>query len=328
MRYYRVGEKFGKTHLCVEAGDGLLTSLTSINERVGEFRDLLDAGDITGNSVDAIARHLLEQGRGKEFELAQLIDWSISETGDARIIKPLEPDEMWAGGLGNMILTPEMLAGATDDVRLAYNTPEITTNFYKGTSHRLAGPFDRVGIRADTEYTIAEGELVLVIYRGKLAGYSTGNEVARRAGCPVGKLAGALQSVHRLCLGGSLHCHPREHTGPNVVGARAGPVPRWEGDCAKRGAGAPQTTARRDRRLHRCPRLAPPTWSFSTPEDSLRYPTSHSRREMSCESAWRESDSSRTLSRSSSGCVPVPTRHSATSSGSWLTALDGNEHTC
>ena len=178
MRYYRVGEKFGETHLCVEAGDGRLTSLTSINERVGEFRDLLDASDITGNSVDTIARHLLEQGRGKEFELAQLIDWSISETGDARIIKPLEPDEMWAGGLGNMILTPEMLADATDDVRLAYNTPEITTNFYKGTSHRLAGPFDRVGIRADTEYTIAEGELVLVIYRGKLAGYSTGNEVA------------------------------------------------------------------------------------------------------------------------------------------------------
>ena len=97
-----------------------------ISRPVGRQRPL------PGNSVDAIAHHLLKQGRGKEFELAQLIDWSISETGDARIIKPLEPDEMWAGGLGNMIMTPENLADAPEGVRLAYNTPEITTNFYKG----------------------------------------------------------------------------------------------------------------------------------------------------------------------------------------------------
>ena len=178
MRYYRVNEKFGERHLCVEARDGVLTSLSSINEMVREFRDLLDASYITGKSVDSIARRLLKQGRGRSFKLDQLIDWSISETGDARIIKPLEPDEMWAGGLGNMIMTPERLAEAPEGVRLAYNTPEITTNFYKGTNHRLVGPFDKVGIRADTERTIAEGELVLVIYKGKLAGFSTGNEVA------------------------------------------------------------------------------------------------------------------------------------------------------
>ena len=178
MRYYRVSERFGPMHLCVEARDGLLTSLSSINELVREFRDLLDASYITGRSVDTIARRLLKQGRGKKFRLAQLIDWSLSETGDARIIKPLEPDEMWAGGLGNMVMTSEQLAKVPEGVRLAYNTPEMTTNVYKGTDHRLAGPFDTVGIRADSEFTIAEGELVLVIYKGKLAGFSTGNEVA------------------------------------------------------------------------------------------------------------------------------------------------------
>ena len=178
MRYYRVTERFGETHLCVEARDGLLTSLTSINDLVREFRDLLDASHITGRDVDTIARRLLKQGGGKKFKLAQLIDSSISGTGDARIIKPLEPDEMWAGGLGNMVRTPEQLAGDPEGMRLAYNTPGITANMYKGTNHRLVGPFDAVGIRADTERTIAEGELVLVIYKGKLAGFSTGNEVA------------------------------------------------------------------------------------------------------------------------------------------------------
>ena len=321
MRYYRVSEKFGKTHLCVEAGDGLLTSLSSINERVGEFRDLLDASDITGNSVDAIARHLLKQGRGKEFELAQLIDWSISETGDARIIKPLEPDEMWAGGLGNMIMTPENLADAPEGVRLAYNTPEITTNFYKGTSHRLAGPFDRVGIRADTEHTIAEGELVLVIYKESWPGSAPATKSpagwvpGRQIGwCPpkcsraVPRWVPALppQRAYRT------QCRWRSSWSSTAMGRRL-----REARCRRGSNGRPKRSSPPP-----LPTTRPPIWSFSTPEDSLRYPTSHSRREMSCGSPWRESDSSRTLSRSSNGCVPVPTQHSATSSGFWKLSLD------
>jgi len=178
MRYYRVIEKFGTAHLCVEAKSSVLTSLTSINDLVCEYRDLLDASYITGVSVDAIAERLLNQSAGKEFDLIELIEWSRSGKGDARIIKPLEPDEMWAGGFGNMILTPEKLAESDEGSRRAYNTPEISTTIYKGTNHRLVGPFDAVGIRSDTPKTISEGEVVFVIYKGKLAGYSTGNEVA------------------------------------------------------------------------------------------------------------------------------------------------------
>ena len=183
MRYYRVMERFGAAHLCVEASDGVLSSLTSINDLVCEYRDLLDASHITGVSVDAIAKRILEQNDGKEFNLDQLIEWSLSGKGDAKIIKPLEPDEMWAGGFGNMILTPEMLAKSDEGTRLAYNTSEITCNVYKGTNHRLVGPFDPIRIRIDTpvaeqQWTIAEGEVVLVIYKGRLAGYTTGNEVA------------------------------------------------------------------------------------------------------------------------------------------------------
>lgn len=178
MRYYRVLEKFGDAHLCVEETEGVLTSLTSINDLVREFRDILEASHITGISVDAISERILKGGCGKEFNLDNLIDWSLSGSGDARIIKPLEPDEMWAGGFGNMILTPDKLANSDDGSRLAYNTPEISTVIYKGTNQRLVGPFDTIGIRADTERTIAEGEVVFVIYKGMLAGYTTGNEVA------------------------------------------------------------------------------------------------------------------------------------------------------
>ena len=48
---------------------------------------------------------------------------------------------------------------------------------YKGGPTRLAGPFDPIGVRSDTT-SVAEGELVLILYKGKLVAYSTGNEVA------------------------------------------------------------------------------------------------------------------------------------------------------
>ena len=178
MKYYRVLEQFGKIHLCVETSDGVLTSLTSVNDLVNSYEDLLDVADISGITVDNLTKNVLAQGKAVTFDLAELIKWSINKTGPACIIKPIEPEEMWAGGLGNMIMDEEALSNANEDTKLAYNTPSISTTIYKGTNHRLVGPFDKIGIREDTERTIAEGEIVFIIYKGKFAGISTGNEVA------------------------------------------------------------------------------------------------------------------------------------------------------
>ena len=178
MKYYRVLEQFGKIHLCAETSDGVLTSLTSVNDLVNSYEDLLDVADISGITVDNLTKNVLARGKAVTFDLAELIKWSINKTGPACIIKPIEPEEMWAGGLGNMIMDEEALSNANEDTKLAYNTPSISTTIYKGTNHRLVGPFDKIGIREDTERTIAEGEIVFIIYKGKFAGISTGNEVA------------------------------------------------------------------------------------------------------------------------------------------------------
>jgi len=178
VKYYRVLEQFGKIHLCAETSDGVLTSLTSVNDLVNSYEDLLDVADISGITVDNLTKNVLAQGKAVTFDLAELIKWSINKTGPACIIKPIEPEEMWAGGLGNMIMDEEALSNANEDTKLAYNTPSISTTIYKGTNHRLVGPFDKIGIREDTERTIAEGEIVFIIYKGKFAGISTGNEVA------------------------------------------------------------------------------------------------------------------------------------------------------
>ena len=130
MKYYRVLEQFGKIHLCAETSDGVLTSLTSVNDLVNSYEDLLDVADISGITVDNLTKNVLAQGKAVTFDLAELIKWSINKRGPACIIKPIEPEEMWAGGLGNMIMDEEALANANEDTRLAYNTPSISTTIY------------------------------------------------------------------------------------------------------------------------------------------------------------------------------------------------------
>lgn len=176
MRYYRVAERFGGVHLAVEAEDGVLVSLTAANAEVRDFRDLLRASHISGRSVDDIARHVMSGRAGKTFKLTTLIEWSRTRTGDARIIRPLDPDEMWAGGPGNYPMTPDAVKALPDATRVVYESKRAPVAF-KGTASRLAGPFDSIGARTDVDSTIAEGELVVVIYKGRLVAYSTGDEV-------------------------------------------------------------------------------------------------------------------------------------------------------
>ena len=182
MKYYRISEGFGTNHLCVQTENDELTSLTSINDLIVDYRDLLNTAHITEAKVDSITNGILKQGNGKKFKLSDLITWSIKKEGPARIIKPIEPEEMWAGGFGNMIIKDSDLKNAPEETKLAYNTPKISTTLYKGTNHRLVGPFDKVGIRSDTEKTIAEGEIIFIIYKGKFVVISTGNEVAGNLG--------------------------------------------------------------------------------------------------------------------------------------------------
>ncbi|SVB60613.1 uncharacterized protein METZ01_LOCUS213467, partial [marine metagenome] len=170
MKYYRISEGFGTNHLCVQTEKDELTSLTSINDLIVDYRDLLDTAHITNTKVDSVTKGILKQGKGKKFKLSDLITWSIKKEGPARIIKPIEPEEMWAGGFGNMIIKDSDLKNAPEETKLAYNTPTISTTLYKGTNHRLVGPFDKVGIRSDTEKTIAEGEIIFIIYKGKFVG--------------------------------------------------------------------------------------------------------------------------------------------------------------
>ena len=178
MKYFRIMEEFGSVHLCVQTKEDELTSLTSINELVKDYKNLLDTSHISKMKVDEITKKLLEQN-GKTFSLEKLIDSSINKKGPARIITPIEPDEMWAEGFGNrLILSKDQINNSNDKDEAAYQNPKISTLLYKGSKDRLVGPYEKIGIRSDTERTISEGEIVFIIYKGKFVGISVGNEVA------------------------------------------------------------------------------------------------------------------------------------------------------
>ena len=176
MRYYRIRDEVGNTHLTVENDPGILVSLTDLNEEVKGFEDLLKVHYIGGQPIDDVTRNILSQGNPRSFSLLDLENWSKDDSNKGRIIRPIDPDEVWAGGIGNYSVPDELVEKMPDFTKKAYEN-ERPPILYNGGSTRLVGPFDNIGIRSDTS-TVAEGELVLVIYKGELVAYSTGNEVA------------------------------------------------------------------------------------------------------------------------------------------------------
>ena len=68
MKYYRISEGFGTNHLCVQTENDELTSLTSINDLIVDYKDLLNTAHITESKVDSITNGILKQGNGKKFK--------------------------------------------------------------------------------------------------------------------------------------------------------------------------------------------------------------------------------------------------------------------
>ena len=176
LKYYRIAYGNGCYGLSVELSDGVLSSLDSLNDEVNDFRKLCNASYITGVSIDDIARNIFSGGTPETFDLQELI--KNSQNGqNPHLTTAVDPDEMWAGGMGNLPVSDDAVPALPEPSKVAYEGDRGVV-VYKGNSSRLAEPFGEIGIRSDVPRTISEGELVVVIYKGEIVGYSTGNEVA------------------------------------------------------------------------------------------------------------------------------------------------------
>jgi 2-dehydro-3-deoxy-D-arabinonate dehydratase len=119
--------------------------------------------------------------------LEQMI--TVAKTADAPtpqdLLPPIGSQEVWAAGVTyyrsrNARMEESKSAGGGDFYDRVYHAtrPEL---FFKSMPHRVVGPADKVAIRDDASWSVPEPELALFVTpKGKIAGYTIGNDMSSR----------------------------------------------------------------------------------------------------------------------------------------------------
>ncbi|MDE2718404.1 MAG: fumarylacetoacetate hydrolase family protein [Chloroflexota bacterium] len=183
MRYYRMTNVDGDTVIGVEAEPGSVTILTDIKPDVSDIRDLILAASLSGAGMDEITMALLEEaGEPETVDLSELLDGTRGEHGDYLLDRPIDPPEVWAVGVTYKSSEMERRReSSTPDVYAMVYQAERPELFFKSTADRCVGPFEDVGIRADSPWNVPEPELAFTLYKGEIVGYTIGNDMSSRA---------------------------------------------------------------------------------------------------------------------------------------------------
>jgi 2-dehydro-3-deoxy-D-arabinonate dehydratase len=115
----------------------------------------------------------------------ELVDVSISPEplGDQTFLAPIDRQEIWAAGVTykrSKIAREEESRGAAQFYDKVYSAdrPEL---FMKATPERVVGPGQPVRVRADSNWSVPEPELALVVSpEMKIVGYTIGNDMSAR----------------------------------------------------------------------------------------------------------------------------------------------------
>ena len=104
---------------------------------------------------------------------------------EENLLAPIGSQEVWAAGVTyhrsrDARMEESESAGGGDFYGRVYHAerPEL---FFKATPHRVVGPGGKVAIRSDAKWSVPEPELALLISpRGKIIGYTVGNDMSSR----------------------------------------------------------------------------------------------------------------------------------------------------
>lgn len=102
-----------------------------------------------------------------------------------RLLAPIGSQEVWAAGVTyhrsrDARMEEASSAGGGDFYDRVYQAarPEL---FFKATPHRVVGPYGKVAVRRDANWSVPEPELALVISpAAKILGYTIGNDMSSR----------------------------------------------------------------------------------------------------------------------------------------------------
>ena len=182
MKYYRLVNSIGDVSISVETGEDLLENLTSIEDDVTDILDLIRASSITGESIDDLARKILDSGDSEKINASTIFREESQSAIDWTLDRPFDPPEVWAAGVTykNSEMERRRESDTPDIYSKVYNAdrPEV---FFKSTAERCMGPFDNVGIRSDSSWDAPEPELAFVIYKSEIVGYTIGNDMSSRS---------------------------------------------------------------------------------------------------------------------------------------------------
>lgn len=167
--------------------------------RIGALhgKDVVDVTKITRTKYASIAR-LFKDASEKNLSLRKLIGTSIARTSlrkysyqeldvapstrKPHLITPVKAPEVWACGVTYLksreARESETKSKGIYDWIYEAKRPEI---FFKATPSRCVGPNQPICIRSDSQWTVPEPELALIIgFEQKVIGYTIGNDVSAR----------------------------------------------------------------------------------------------------------------------------------------------------
>ncbi len=181
MRYYQLQIR-GESHLAVETSDDTLVDLTTISPHAIGVIELLRAAALAGTDIDQIARAIVDRSSGgMTISLADVEDATAGGGHGPHYGLPLVPPEVWAVGVTYQDSMRERQAESdTPDIYAKIYASERPEVFFKATPSRVSGPFEEVGIRADSEWDVPEPELAFILFDGAVAGFTIGNDMSSR----------------------------------------------------------------------------------------------------------------------------------------------------
>lgn len=166
MRLAKVRLASGDKRVAVLDGDdAYLLDLTQL-ENVYTLSDVLHAPDPKG-----LAKFLLQP------------DTAPISIGSIQLLPPIDNQEVWAAGVtykrSQVARMEESESGASHyDKVYAADRPEL---FLKATPRRVSGPGEAVRVRHDSQWSVPEPELALIVAPdSRLVGYTVGNDMSAR----------------------------------------------------------------------------------------------------------------------------------------------------
>lgn len=114
-----------------------------------------------------------------------LVDGSVEAVPEAELtfLAPIDQQEVWAAGVTykrSQVARMEESETAATNYDRVYTAPRPEI-FFKATPSRVSGPGMPLRVRADSQWSVPEPELALVINpAGKLVGYTIGNDMSAR----------------------------------------------------------------------------------------------------------------------------------------------------